>query len=277
VLEAKVDNLINIREATSPEKDPLTEACKSGQETLFLSYPSYRAGLADAVWRMEHDYYLTKVASFRRGDIVIDVGAHVGVLSIALAKKYPFVTVYALEPDPLNYASLQQNIARNGASNVVALNMAVSGDGRPYTLYTDARDSSWATIDPRMIEPQRVLRTELVNSITLVDLFAKLSIAHCRLLKMTALGATCTALESFKKRGSIDLVCGEIDLRECNKSRLEMISWQIARQHFWRTIASAAEGRGYSWMQQLPRKAEPCVPGASIRTSPEVSIVTEAA
>ncbi|MBA2485221.1 MAG: FkbM family methyltransferase, partial [Nitrospira sp.] len=164
VIEGKVDHLINIREATSPEEEPLTEVCKLGRETLFFSYPSYRAGLADAVWRTEHDYYLTRVASFREGDAVIDVGTHVGVLSIALAKKYPFITVYALEPDPLNYASLKQNIARNGASNVVPLHMAISQDGRPRTLYTSARESSWATTDARMIESQRVLRSAVVDT-----------------------------------------------------------------------------------------------------------------
>ncbi|MBA3754155.1 MAG: FkbM family methyltransferase [Nitrospira sp.] len=272
VIEGKVDHLINIREATSPEEEPLTEVCKLGQETLFFSYPSYRAGLADAVWRTEHDYYLTRVASFREGDAVIDVGAHVGVLSIALAKKYPFITVYALEPDPLNYASLKQNIARNGASNVVPLHMAISQDGRPRTLYTSARESSWATTDARMIESQRVLRSAVVDTITFEELFKTFNISHCRLVKLSALGATCTALESFKRRGAIDLLCGEIDLRECSKAKLEMISWQIARQHFWRTIETSAHGRGHSWMQQLPRRGEFCVKAPSTQSLSEAGI-----
>jgi FkbM family methyltransferase len=228
--------------------------------------------MADAVWRMEHDYYLTRVASFRNGDTVIDVGAHVGVLSIALAKKFPFVTVYALEPDPLNYASLQQNIARNGVRNVTALQMAVSEDGLPRTLYTSARDSAWATTDARMILPHRVLRSVLVDTITLEQLFRKHAIAHCRLLKMTALGATYTALESFDKKGAIDLLCGEIDLRECSKAKLKMISWQIARQHFWRTIEKTTEGGGHSWVQQLPREGEFCIPVPSANISPEAGV-----
>ncbi|MCC2642053.1 MAG: putative Glycosyl transferase, group 1 [Nitrospira sp.] len=260
VLEAKVDHLINIRECTSAENDPLTEVCKLGQETLFFSYPSYRAGLADAIWRAENDYYLTRVASFREGDTVIDVGAHVGVLSIMLAKKYPFLKIYALEPDPLNYASLMQNIERNGIKNVIALQMALSGDEYPRMLYTSARESSWATMDAGMISSQRVLRSGLVDTITLEGLFRKFDIVHCRLLKVTALGATHRALESFQRRGSIDLLCGEIDLRECSKARLEMISWQIARQHFWRTIPKPSEGGSNSWMQQLPRNIESLVP-----------------
>jgi FkbM family methyltransferase len=226
----------------------------------FFSYPSYKAGLGDAVWRMENDHYLTRVASFREGDAIIDVGAYVGVLSIALAKKYPFVTVYALEPDLLNYASLKQNIERNGIKNVVALNIAVSAYGCPRMLYTSARDSAWATTDARMMASQGAIRTHLVETTTLEVLFEKFAISHCRLLKMTALGATYTALEAFKRRSSIDMLCGEIDLRECSKAKLQMISWQIARQHFWRTVTRTTNGYQHAWFQQLPRKCESSVP-----------------
>jgi FkbM family methyltransferase len=178
------------------------------------------------------------------------------VLSIALAKRYPFITVYALEPDSHNYASLLQNIARNGVSNVIPLNVAISGEGGQRTLYTSARESSWATTDPHMIDPHRVLRSAVVDTITLEELFEKFDIPHCRLLKMTALGVTCTALESFTRKGSVDLICGEVDLRECSKAKLEMISWQIARQHFWRILETPAQGGGHSWIQQLPRRGE---------------------
>jgi FkbM family methyltransferase len=256
LVEGKVDHVIDVRECTSPEKEPLVEVCKIGDQILFFSYPSYRAGLGDAVWRAEHDHYLTRMISCREGDVVIDVGAHVGVQSIALAKKYPFIKVYALEPDPLNYASLNQNIERNGASNVTALNMALSEDGLPRTLYTSAHDSAWASTDARMTLPQRVLRTSLVESITLEGLFKEFDIAHCRILKVTALGATYKALERFTRKGSIDLVCGEVDLCECSKAKLEMVSWQIARQHFWRTISKPEEGGGDSWIQQLPHNCE---------------------
>jgi FkbM family methyltransferase len=272
-LEGKVDHLIDIREATSPEKEPLTEACQVGRDTLFFSYPSYRAGMADAVWRMEHDYYLTSLVSFRPGDTVIDIGAHVGVLSIALAKKYPFITVYALEPDPLNYASLQQNILRNGVRNVIALPLALSADGLPHTLYTSARDSAWATSDGRMVPPHRVLRGTLADTITLERLFQKCSIAHCRLLKVTAPGVSYTALEAFRKKGAIDLLCGEINLQECSKAKLKMVSWQIARQHFWRTIGSQHPGAEHAWTQQLPREGDFGSAAPSRTRMPEVDKV----
>ena len=125
---------------------------------------------------MQNDYYLTQAAVFREGDTVIDVGAHVGVVSIYLAKKFPFIKVYAIEPDPLNYVCLTRNIEANRVTNVFAINKAISGDGRKRTLYVDAGESAWATINPGTAVSQRVLRTVAVDTITLEQLFREYGI-----------------------------------------------------------------------------------------------------
>src|SRR4051794_18303432 len=65
----------------------------------------------------------------RPGDVVIDIGAHVGIVSIFLAKRFPGVRVLAFEPLPRTFAVLQANLRRNRVRNVTAFNMAVSGDG----------------------------------------------------------------------------------------------------------------------------------------------------
>ena len=205
---------------------------------------------------MQNDYYLTQTAVFREADTVIDVGAHVGVVSIYLAKKFPFIRVYAIEPDPLNYACLKRNIEINGVTNVIAINKAVSGDGRKRTLYVDAGESAWATINPGMADSHGVLRTAPVNTITLEQLFQEHGIQHCRLLKITAPGAIDESLEAFARRGCVDLICGEVYFADCSRVKLEIASWRIARQHFWRTVDSRAHGTACSWIHQLPAGIE---------------------
>lgn len=234
----------------------LVEVCRIDDQTLFFCDWSCRSGLANAVWRMANDYYLLQTAVFREGDTVVDVGAHVGVVSIYLAKKFPFIKVYAIEPDPQNYACLRRNIELNGVTNVTAVNKAVTGDGRATTLYADPWDSTWATIDASMASSKHILRTMYVESVTLEQLFQEYAIRHCRLLKMTALGAIQESLQGFTRSGCIDLLCGEVDLADCSRLKLEMTSWRIARQHFWRTIACQANGTLYSWIQQIPTGIE---------------------
>ncbi len=247
--------LTRLQEFASPSREPLVEARRIHHQLLFLSRPTH-AGLGDAIWRTETDHYLTQTAVFRAGDTIIDIGAHVGVVSIYLAKQFPFVTVYAIEPDPLNYACLLRNIALNGVANVVAINKAVAGDGQPRTLYADALESAWATLDAKLASSRYVLRTVQVDSITLDQLFQEYAIRHCRLLKMTALGAIQEILKGFTHSGCVDLLCGEVDLEDCSRVRLEMASWRIARQHFWRTLGQHAHGTVHPWIHQLPSRIE---------------------
>jgi len=152
----------------------------------------------------------------------------------------------------LNYACLKRNIELNGVTNVTAINKAVSGDGQKRTLYISARESAWATIDARVASSQHVLRTVQVDTMTLEQLFQEYEIRYCRLMKITALGAVHESLNGFTRSGCVDFLCGEVDLEDCSRAKLEMASWRIARQHFWRTCARQATGDVRAWIQQLP-------------------------
>jgi FkbM family methyltransferase len=252
-VDRNLNRLIGANAFNSQSEDTLVEVCRIDGQILFFSHRPLNSGLSDAVWRMANDHYLSRAAAFREGDTVIDVGAHVGVFSIGLAKRYPFITVYAIEPDPMNYVCLQRNIELNDVTNVIAINKAVSGDAQRSTLYIDPWDSRWATLDPVMALTRRYLQTVPVETVTLEDIFSEYDISHCRLLKMTALGAVRGSLQEFTRSGCVDLLCGEADLEDCSQVALEMASWRIARQHFWRTVARNPTGTVYSWIQQVPR------------------------
>ena len=71
------------------------------------------------------DEYKTRNVKFEPGDIMVDIGANVGGVSIMLAKKYPFLQIYAYEAHPLNYQNLLKNIEENNITNIKAFNYAV--------------------------------------------------------------------------------------------------------------------------------------------------------
>lgn len=58
--------------------------------------------------------------------VILDVGAHIGVFSLIIAKRFPHATVYAIEPETENYQLLVKNISLNKLSNVVPLKVAVT-------------------------------------------------------------------------------------------------------------------------------------------------------
>jgi FkbM family methyltransferase len=70
--------------------------------------------------------YRVDEVPWRAGDVMVDIGAHVGMVSIYVAKRHPEVTVYAYEPEPSNYRNLLANIEANGTTNVIAHPYAIS-------------------------------------------------------------------------------------------------------------------------------------------------------
>lgn len=60
----------------------------------------------------------------KSNDIVIDVGAHIGIHTVHFAKKAKFVI--AIEPEPENFLLLKMNILANKIRNVIALPIAAS-------------------------------------------------------------------------------------------------------------------------------------------------------
>jgi FkbM family methyltransferase len=71
------------------------------------------------------DIYGIGKINFCKGDIAIDIGANVGIVSIYLAKKYPEIKVYSFEPSKISYQLLIKNIQANNIKNIQAYNLAV--------------------------------------------------------------------------------------------------------------------------------------------------------
>lgn len=63
------------------------------------------------------------------GSTLVDVGAHIGLLTLAALKRHGFGRVLALEADPTNYRLLRANLALGGVDDRVdAVNIAVGAD-----------------------------------------------------------------------------------------------------------------------------------------------------
>jgi hypothetical protein len=113
-------------------------------------------------------------------------------------------------------------------------------------------DDGWATIDAKLASSRHLLSSVEVDTLTLDQLFEDYGISHCRLLKITAPGAVKGSLRGFTKSRSVDLLCGEVDLRDCSQIQLELASWRIARQHFWRMVAGNGSNM-HRWIHHTAR------------------------
>jgi FkbM family methyltransferase len=139
-------------------------------------------GVAKIVYREIETSYGINTIAFEPGDVVLDLGAHVGVVSIYIAKRWPEVTVIAVEPVPENYGKLCHNIVVNCVGNVVPVDAAVTGDGRDVMLYGDlGTNSGGASV---FVRPSSGGYETVARSFTLAELFEFYVPNRCKLLKV---------------------------------------------------------------------------------------------
>ncbi len=88
------------------------------------------------------------------GDVCVDIGAHIGYYTLLASKLVgPGGKVYAFEPSPGAFRALEQNLVRNGVTNVMPLNVAAGAHGSTGTLYELAEGSSGnSSLSPRLLE-----------------------------------------------------------------------------------------------------------------------------
>ena len=106
-----------------------------------------------------HVVYRALVNEVREGMIVCDIGAHVGLLALAAAKRVgPTGHVFAFEPAPKALATLQRHIRFNGyRDRAEAIGAVVSEtDGViPFYVYRDSMSNSLGRDNLDVLSPQR--------------------------------------------------------------------------------------------------------------------------
>ncbi|MFY3740363.1 MAG: FkbM family methyltransferase [Candidatus Nitrosomirales archaeon] len=89
----------------------------------------HRKNMPDVILHGVHDPTETALVKreINRGDIVLDLGAHIGYYTLIFAECVGETgKVFAFEPDPTNFAILKKNIEINGFKNVILSQKAVS-------------------------------------------------------------------------------------------------------------------------------------------------------
>ncbi|MCX6213640.1 FkbM family methyltransferase [Spirosoma sp.] len=77
----------------------------------------------------------TILSFVKANTVMLDIGANMGFYSIRVGQKAVHGKVFAFEPDPGNYATLQKNLVLNNLTNVTAYNAALSDKKETLRLY----------------------------------------------------------------------------------------------------------------------------------------------
>src|SRR3989454_3846451 len=95
----------------------------------------------------KHEPMATRSFQVAAGDVVVDVGAHIGRYALRAATKAS--KVIAVEPDPSNFSLLERNVRLNGFSNVVLVPHALSSRAGTRALWLAAKgNTGTSSLDP---------------------------------------------------------------------------------------------------------------------------------
>ena len=142
------------------------------------------------VWLTE-DYEMPGF-SINKEDIVIDIGAHIGLFSLFASQYCKNGKIFSYEPIKENYNILKENIKVNKIENIISFNSAVSKQTNKLKIFINSDDSAHSIFESEknFIE---------VDSTTIKSIFDKNKIENCNLLKFDCEGAEYQIIESIPK------------------------------------------------------------------------------
>ena len=144
------------------------------------------------LWRLFHDIWISEVYTrdcdpIRKGSVVLDIGASVGVFSLLAGSRGG--DVYSFEPDPVSFECLQSNASCNVGVQISAFRYAVAGSSTRRQLHR--RDSRTGTSLSRskQTHPPGSAGEIWADCITLSEILEKNSIERCQFAKLNCEGA----------------------------------------------------------------------------------------
>ena len=111
---------------------------KLGNYTVYFENSEEYHSLKNDVFR-ENSYEFETDNPF---PIIIDAGANIGLSALYFKKMYPGSKIIAIEPMPVNYQLLEQNVFENNLQDILTYDLAISHKSGTLTLHTDT-ENNW--------------------------------------------------------------------------------------------------------------------------------------
>ena len=153
---------------------------------------TFRTRSAMDVWSLKETFldrfYERFGTPVEDGWAIIDIGGGIGEFTLLAAHKHPTNIVFACEPFPESFDLLKANVELNGINNVTVFGEGVWSE-KGY-LQIDATPGEPSQFISRAAEASPPGTDQiLVPAITLSEVFSRINLDHCDLLKLDCEGA----------------------------------------------------------------------------------------
>jgi len=180
---------------------PVTVLIK-GKHFVFFDYAIDKNNTIEIVVNEMNSDPLDDYSSidFKDGDVVVDIGAHVGIVSIYLAKTHPNIKIISVEPNMRTYEALLKNIQFNNVKNVIPVLAAICNDGEKVDIIAPYANTGSGSIISK--DKEEAVRYDVISNnidcISLDTLIEKNGVKKIKLLKMDCEGCEFNALNNTK-------------------------------------------------------------------------------
>ena len=140
------------------------------------------------VWMIQE--YSNSGFDINDSDIVIDIGAHIGLFALFASQFCKQGKIYCFEPIKENYELLVENINSNKIKNIIPFNFAVSKESDSVKIFLNDDYSGHSMF----LETNNFV---IVKSKSLLDIFSENNIQECNFLKLDCEGAEYDIINSL--------------------------------------------------------------------------------
>ncbi len=118
--------------------------------------------------------------------VIMDIGGNIGLFSLRMKQLYPDAEIFSFEPFQSNFEQLTSTVEVSKLKNVSAFPFGIGGTTRKERLYIHKNNVSGHSILQSETNSDVYTDIELVS---IREIFKKLKITKCHLLKMDCEGA----------------------------------------------------------------------------------------
>jgi FkbM family methyltransferase len=180
-------------------------------------------------WHSLRDYYYLSILKKLglRSEIIFDVGADIGMVSLFISEGNPAARIYAFEPSKHSFPILLNTIKKNKNLSVTPLKMAVSAESSLQSFYYSPENSVISSLKPRpgFIE-------EVVNVTSIEDFCVQNKIDKIDILKIDVEGFESQVIAGMGEQiiNSRPMIFGEV-LSEANGMKIKPVLPQNYRSY----------------------------------------------
>ena len=199
--------------------------------------------------------------------VILDIGANIGAVALALARHYPVARLYAFEPLPENYALLAHNVAALPQVTALAYGLGARTETRVYERSDDPRNFGGGGFYGSQSDPERCADT--LPIVAVPEALGRLGIDGVDLIKIDTEGAEHDILTSFPEATlrSTGVIVGELHGKLQDDALLSYLS-------AWFDVERIERHGRTQWFRAMNRDRQ--APRAQPRASGSLAVAVQA-